>query len=127
MAKYVDGFVIVIPKGKEEEYKKMAEEGKESWMRHGALQYFECRGNDLKTQEMGGQKAREFTDMAGASENENVWFSFIVFNSKEHRDEVNKKVMDEMNEKYKDHEGAFEMPFETSRMAYGGFSVEIEG
>lgn len=127
MAKYVDGFVIVVPKEKEKEYKKMAEEGKESWMKHGALQYFECRGNDLKTQEMGGEKAREFTDMTGASENENVWFSFIVFNSKEHRDEVNKKVMDEMNEKYKDQDDAFEMPFETRKMAYGGFEVEVEG
>ena len=92
MAKYVDGFVLVIPKGKEAEYEEMAKMGKESWMKHGALQYFECRGNDLKPQEMGDEKSRSFPEMAGASSNENVWFSFIVFNSKEHRDEVNKKL-----------------------------------
>lgn len=127
MAKYIDGFVIVIPKEKGEDYKKMAEEGKEAWMRHGALAYYECRGDELKTKEVGGEKAREFTDMAGAGENENIWMSFITFNSKEHRDEVNKKVMDEMSEKYKNQKDAFEMPFETKRMAYGGFEVEVEG
>lgn len=126
MAKYVDGFVLVVPKGKEAEYQKMAEMGRDSWMKHGALQYFECRGDDLKQQEMGDQKARAFAEMAGASGDENVWFSFIVFNSKEHRDEVNKKVMDEMNEAYKD-ETDFEMPNDMKKMAYGGFAVAVEG
>ncbi len=55
MAKYVDGFVLVVPKGKEVEYQKMAEMGRDSWMKHGALQYFECRGDDLKQQEMGDE------------------------------------------------------------------------
>lgn len=126
MAKYIDGFVLVVPKGKEAEYQKMAEEGRDSWMKHGALQYFECRGDDLKPQEMGDQKSRAFQEMAGATADENVWFSFIVFNSKEHRDEVNKKVMDEMDESYKD-QTDFEMPFDMRRMAYGGFEVAVEG
>src|ERR1044071_9161344 len=98
MAKYVDGFVLVVPKGKEAEYQKMAEMGRDSWMKHGALQYFECRGDDLKQQEMGDQKSRAFQEMAGASADDNVWYSFIVFESKEHRDEVNKKVMKEMGD-----------------------------
>ena len=102
MGKYVDGFVLVVPKDKTEEYKKMAEEGKETWMRHGALAYFECIGDDLEPKEMDGMKPLGFTNMAKAGPDETVWFSFIVFQSKEHRDEVNKKVMDEMNEKYKD-------------------------
>lgn len=126
MAKYVDGFVLVVPKDKSEEYKKMAEEGKETWMRHGALEYYECRGDDLAPKEMGGEKARAFTEMVGATGSENVWFSFIIFNSKEHRDEVNKKVIDEMNEKYKDQKD-FAMPFDMKRMSYGGFQVEVEG
>ena len=126
MAKYVDGFVLVVPKGKETEYQKMAEEGRDSWMRHGALQYFECRGDDLKQQEMSDQKSRAFQEMAGASEDENVWFSFIVFESKEHRDEVNKKVMDEMSEAYSE-QTDFEMPSDMKRMAYGGFEVAVEG
>jgi uncharacterized protein YbaA (DUF1428 family) len=126
MAKYVDGFVLVVPKDKTEEYKKMAEEGKEAWMKHGALEYYECLGNDLQPKEMGGMKPLAFTDMAKAGPDETVWFSFIVFNSKEHRDEVNKKVMDEMNEKYKDAKD-ISMPFDMQRMAYGGFSVEVNG
>src|SRR6187399_1629551 len=98
MAKYVDGFVLVVPKGKEAEYQKMAEMGRDSWMKNGALQYFECRGDDLKPQEMGEEKSRSYPEITGAGSDENVWFAFIVFESKEHRDEVNKKVMDEMSE-----------------------------
>lgn len=126
MAKYVDGFVLVVPKGKEAEYEKMAEMGKDSWMRHGALQYFECRGDDLKQQEMGDLKSRAFAEMAGATTDDNVWFSFIVFESKAHRDEVNKKVMDEMAEQG-DGEEDFEMPNDMKKMAYGGFEVAVEG
>lgn len=126
MAKYVDGFVLVVPKGKEAEYEEMAKLGRDSWMKHGALQYFECRGNDLKQQEMGDQKSRAFAEMARANTDENVWFSFIVFNSKEHRDEVNKKVIEEMDESFKD-KGDFEMPTDMKKMAYGGFEVVVEG
>ena len=126
MAKYVDGFVLVVPKGKEAEYQKMAEEGRDSWMKHGALQYFECRGDDLKQQEMGDQKSRAFKEMAGANDQENVWFSFIVFESKEHRDKVNQKVMAEMGEAYSE-QPDFEMPTDMTKMAYGGFAVAVEG
>src|SRR5690349_19482097 len=119
MAKYIDGFVLVVPKGKEAEYQKMAEMGRDSWMKHGALQYFECRGDDFKQHEMGDQKSRSYKEMAGAGDDENVWFSFIVFNSKEHRDEVNEKVMAEMSESFKDL-GDFEMPNDMQKMAYGG-------
>ena len=126
MAKYIDGFVLVVPKGKEAEYQKMAEMGRDSWMKHGALQYFECKGDDLKQQEMGDQKSRAYKEMTGAGDDENVWFSFIVFNSKEHRDEVNKKVMEEMAEAYKD-QTDFEMPTDMTKMAYGGFEVAVEG
>lgn len=126
MARYIDGFVLVVPKGKEAEYEEMARMGRDSWMRHGALQYFECRGDDLKQQEMGDQKSRAFTEMAGASADENVWFSFIVFESKEHRDEVNKKVMAEMDEQYSE-QVDFEMPNDMRKMAYGGFMVAVEG
>jgi uncharacterized protein YbaA (DUF1428 family) len=126
MTKYVDGFVLVVPKGKEAKYEEMARMGKDSWMKHGALQYFECRGDDLKQQEMGDQKSRTFAEMAGASDEENVWFSFIVFESKEHRDEVNKKVMAEMDESFSE-QTDFEMPNDMKRMAYGGFTAVVEG
>ena len=126
MSKYVDGFVLVIPNNKTEEYRKMAEEGRDSWMKHGALGYYECRGDDLKPQEMGDEKTRSFTEMAGARGDETVWFSFIIFKSKEHRDEVNAKVMAEMSEQMKDGKD-MQMPFEMKRMSYGGFQVEVEG
>ena len=126
MAKYVDGFVLVVPKDKTEEYKKMAEGGRDTWLKHGALAYYECRGDDLVPQEMGGEKAQAFTEMAGASDSDTVWFSFIIFKSKEHRDEVNKKVMAEMDEQMKDFKDT-QMPFDVKQMAYGGFQVEVEG
>jgi len=126
MAKYVDGFVLVVPRGKEDEYQKMAEEGRDSWMRHGALQYFECKGDDLKQQEMGDEKSRAYSEMTGATDDENVWFSFIVFESRQHRDEVNAKVMKEMGETY-DENTDFVMPTDMKKMAYGGFEVTVEG
>jgi uncharacterized protein YbaA (DUF1428 family) len=126
MSKYVDGFVIVVPKDKTEEYKKMAEGGRDAWMRHGALAYYECQGSNLAAQEMGDETARTFTDMVGSSGDETVWFSFIIFKSKEHRDAVNAQVMAEMDERMKDYQG-LPMPFDMKRMAYGGFQVEVEG
>ncbi len=126
MAKYVDGFVLVVPNNKIEEYRKMAEEGRDLWMRLGALEYYECRGDDLAQMDMGGQKARAFPEMAGAKNDETVWFSFVVFKSKEHRDEVNAKMVEEMSKLM---EGKKDMvvPFDMKRMVYGGFQVEVEG
>ena len=126
MSKYVDGFVLVIPKGKAEEYRIMAEQGRDSWMKHGALAYYECRGEDLKQQEMGPDQSRSFQEMTGAKDGDDVWFSFIVFESRQHRDEVNKKVMEEMDEAYSE-QSDFVPPFAMSQMAYGGFEVLVEG
>lgn len=126
MSKYVDGFVLVVPKDKSDEYKKMAEMGRDSWMKNGALSYFECKGNDMVPPDMGGERARSFTDLAGASSTEDVWFSFITFKSKEHRDQVNKVVMEEMAKLGPDN-AAMTMPFDMKRFAYGGFQVEVEG
>ena len=126
MSKYVDGFLLVVPKGKAEEYQKMAQQGRDSWMKHGALEYFECRSEDLKPQEMGPDKTRSFSEMTGAEDGDDVWFSFIVFESREHRDEVNKKVMEEMDAAYSE-QNDFVPPFEMGQMAYGGFEVLVEG
>lgn len=126
MNKYVDGFVLVVPNDKVEEYRKMAETGRDAWMKHGALEYYECRGDDLASQEMGGEKMRAFPEMAGASNGETVWFSFIVFESKEHRDEVNAKVMEEMKNQRPEYKN-MPIPFEMKQAAYGGFQVEVEG
>lgn len=122
--KYVDGFVFAVPKSKIEAYKKMAEMGKKSWLKHGALDYKECVGEDLVPKSQGGMKPLSFTKLAGAKKNEVVCFSYITFKSRAHRDAVNKKVMKEMEEMYAN-EKDMEMPFDPSRMAYGGFEVVV--
>jgi len=120
---YVDGFVLIVPKKQVAEYRKMAEIGKKMWMKYGALDYKECMGDDLKTKNMGGMKPLSFIKMTKAKPAEDVWFSFIVYKSKKHRDEVNAKVMKEMmkNPKSKD----MSMPFDMKKMAYGGFKVIV--
>lgn len=125
MGKYVDGFVFVVPKNKVAAYKKMAKEGAEIWMKLGALQYFECIGDDLVTKDMGGMKALEFTKLTNAKPTDTVWFSFIVFKSRKHRDAVNKKVMEGMTKAMEEGK-KMEMPFDMSRMAYGGFETVVE-
>ncbi|RJR12996.1 DUF1428 domain-containing protein [Candidatus Parcubacteria bacterium] len=125
MAKYVDGFVFVVPKKNLAAYKKMATEGKRMWMKYGALDYKECMGDDLRVVPMGGMKNRSFVEMAKAKKGETVWFSFIVYKSKKHRDQVNARVMKQMTkeaEKWKD----MPMPFDHKRMAYGGFTVVVD-
>jgi uncharacterized protein YbaA (DUF1428 family) len=124
MAKYVDGFVIVAPKAKRAAYKKMAQMGKRFWMKHGALDYKECVGDDMKP-DMGGMPMKNFPKLASAKKGEEVWFSFIVYRSKKHRDTVNKKVMKAMEkemDKYKDKP----VPFDMKRFSYGGFKVVVD-
>ena len=126
MAKYVDGFVFVVPNDKTDDYKQMAKEGAETWMKNGALMYFECKGDDLFPQQMGEEEPLRFPVMAKAKPDETVWFSFIIFKSKEHRDEVNAKVYAEMEKDAAKYEGV-PMPFDERRMVYGGFKVMVEG
>ena len=118
--KYVDGFVLVVPEANMEAYRKMAELGKNIWKKYGALEYFEAVADDLNS-EMAGIK---FPDMVKAGTGETVVFSFIVFKSREHRDEVNAKVMSDPSMKDMDSRS---MPFDIKRMAYGGFKVIVEG
>lgn len=114
---YVDGFVISIPKKNKEKYKKMAKEACEIWMKYGALDYKECLIDDAKPKFV----TLTFPKMANTKANEAVWFSFIVFKSKAHRDLVNKKVMAYFEKKYGD---KMDMPFDMKSFAYAGFKVE---
>lgn len=117
--KYVDGFVIPIPKENTEKYKKMAREASRVWKKFGALDYKECIIED----ENPGSVTFTFSKMAKTKPDETVWFSFIVYKSRKHRDEVNKKVMAYFEEKYgKD---KMDMPFDMKRFSYGGFKVEV--
>lgn len=114
---YVDGFVIPVPKKNVAAYKKMAQMGKKAWMKHGALHYFECIGDDL-TAHMG---SLGFTKMAKLKPNETAIFAFIVFRSKAHRNKVNKAVMAEFSAM----EPPTSMPFDHKKMAFGGFKTIV--
>ena len=118
---YVDGFVIPIPRKNLASYKKMAADGARAWKKHGALEYFECVGDDLFPK-MPGMKIAQFPTLAKAKAGETVIFAFIVYRSKAHRDAVNKKVMKEMNEKAPPPMA----PFDMKRMAYGGFKTIVQ-
>ena len=120
--KYVDGFVLVVPKNKTADYKKMAELGKKAWMKHGALDYKECMIDDAKPEHV----SLPFAKIIQAKPSENVWFSYIVFKSRAHRDQVNKKVMQDptMNNPLYTEKN---MPMDMKRFAYGGFNVVVSG
>lgn len=120
---YVDGFLLVVPKSKVSAYKKMATLGGKMWKKHGALHYFECMGDDLHPN-MGGMKMKTFPELAKLKKGETVWFSFIVYKSKAHRNAVNKKVMSDpaMSQDWKDKP----MPFDMKRMSYGGFKTMVQ-
>lgn len=119
MEKYVDGFLIPIAKGRVNEYREMAQRGGEIWKELGALEYYECIGDDLDVEDM-----VSFKKVANTSEDETVIFSWIVFESKEHRDRVNAAVMNDPRIKEMMESGA-EPPFDYRRMAYGGFKTLV--
>ncbi len=121
--RYVDGFVLPVPTKNLKAYKKMATEGGKVWMKHGALQYMECVGDDLKTvSEWGGLP---FPKMVPMKKGETVFYSFIIYKSKKHRDQVNKKVMKQLQEDHEKHKD-MKMPFDMKRMAYGGFEAIVD-
>jgi uncharacterized protein YbaA (DUF1428 family) len=121
---YVDGFVLRVPKDKVAEYRQMAEGAAKVWKKYGALDYKECVGEDLYPKAMEGAETLSFVDLTKAEADETIWFSFITYKSREHRDEVNAKVMAEMMKDPKNKEMA--MPFEMKKMAYGGFEVMVD-
>jgi len=115
---YVDGFVLVVPKKKLAIYKKMATRAAMVWKDHGALDYRECVGDDLKV-----KMGLPFPKLARTKAGETVVFSYIVYRSRAHRDKVNAKVMKDKRL----FEGMpKEMPFDMKRMAYGGFKTLVE-
>ncbi|MFA6214044.1 MAG: DUF1428 domain-containing protein [Candidatus Micrarchaeia archaeon] len=120
---YVDGFVLPVPKKNMKAYAKMARGGAKIWKKHGALHYYECMGDDLQP-DMGGMKCATFPSLARAKPGETVFFSFIIYRSRAHRDSVNAKVMKDpaMNDPKNK---SMKMPFDVKRMAYGGFRAVV--
>lgn len=118
MARYVDGYVLPVPKKNVEAYRRLARIGARIWRDHGALEFRECVGDDLNV-----KWGVPFPRGIKAKRGETVVFSWIVFKSRAHRDRVNAKVM-------KDPRMAStfmkSMPFDARRMLYGGFEVLVE-
>jgi uncharacterized protein YbaA (DUF1428 family) len=109
---YVDGFVLPLPNGKEEEYRKQAEKFAEKAAAQGAIGTIEGLGDGLEH-----GHTTDFFKAVQAQDNENVVFSFILWPSKEVRDAGWEKIMADPDMQ----PGAMEMPFDGKRMFWGGF------
>ena len=116
MAKYVDGFVLPVPKRNIAAYRRMAQTAGKVWRDHGALDYKECVGDDLNVK-MGMPFPRGIRSKTG----ETIVFAYIVYKSRTHRDKVNAKVMKDPRLKMPK-----SMPFNVKRMLYGGFKVIVD-
>lgn len=117
---YVDGFIIPIPKKNTAKYVKMAREASRVWKKFGALDYKECIIEDVTPNFV----KLTFPKMVKTKPGEVVWFSYILFKSRKHRDAVNKKVMTYFSKKYA--KKNMEMPFDMTRFSYGGFKVMVQ-
>lgn len=119
MSTYVDGFVIPIAKSKVDQYREIAEKACAIWKEYGALDYVECIGDDLEC-----EHTVSFKTIAGAGPDDTVVFSWITYRSKEHRDEVNAKIM--TDPRMKEMMDCTDPVFDCSKMAYGGFKPIVK-
>jgi uncharacterized protein YbaA (DUF1428 family) len=119
MARYVDGFVLPVPKKNVAAYRRIARKSGRIWREHGALDYKECVAEDVKV-----GKLTSFPRSVKLRAGETVFFSWIVFKSRAHRDRVNAKVMKDPRLASMMSPGA--MPFDARRMLYGGFEVLVD-
>jgi uncharacterized protein YbaA (DUF1428 family) len=116
---YVDGFVLPVPKKKVRAYRQMAAKAGKVWREHGALEFRECVADDVKV-----GKRTSFPRSVKMKPGETVFFSYIVYKSRAHRDRVNAKVM-----KDKRLAGMMDMknmPFDAKRMIWGGFKALVD-
>ena len=116
---YVDGFILPVPKRKSDVYRRIARKAGKIWREHGALAYVECVADDVKP-----GKRTSFPQSVKLKPGEAVWFSWIVYKSRRHRDRVLKKVMQDPRLKPMMNPQA--MPFDARRMFWGGFKVVID-
>lgn len=120
MAQYVDGFVIPIKKKDVKAYKKMCTIGRNIWMKYGALNYYECIGEELTSP----YATATFDKVYKLKKDETVIFAFIVYKSKAHRNKVNAKVHKDPMMQPENFDGV--MPFDVKRMTMGGFDVLVK-
>lgn len=117
--RYVDGYVLPVPKKNLPAYRRMAQKAGKIWREHGALEFRECVGDDLDV-EFGVPFPRTMKVKRG----ETVVFSWVVFKSRADRDRVNAKVMSDPRLAKATPKT---MPFECKRMVYGGFKILVDG
>jgi uncharacterized protein YbaA (DUF1428 family) len=115
--RYVDGYILPVPKKKLKAYIHMARMGGKMWRKHGALDFKECVADDLQT-----KWGTPFPRMMKLKPGETLVFSYIVFKSRAHRDRANSKVWKEMEKMGEPKD----MPFDMKRMVYGGFKVLVD-
>ena len=118
MARYVEGFVIRVPKAKLQDYKKMAKTAGKIWMKHGALEYVECLGDDYPNHKF----CMYFPKLVKPTADEVIIFSFIVYKSKTDRNRITKLIMTDPDMKCDEKN----MPFNPKKMAYAGFSPFVD-
>ena len=119
MPRYVDGFLVPVPRSNVNEYRRIAQKAGKVWVEHGALEYRECVGDDLKATGM-----TSFKKSARTKPNETVVFSWIVYKSKADRNRIIKKVM--KDPRLADMMSPEATPFDVRRMAYGGFRTIVD-
>ena len=118
MARYVDGFVVPVPKKKLDAYKKMARMSSKVWREYGALDYVECIADDVKP-----GKVTSFPQAVKLKKGEIVVFAWIVYKSRKDRDRIMDLIM---NDKRFAGYNPDNMPFDGKRMFFGGFEVMIK-
>jgi uncharacterized protein YbaA (DUF1428 family) len=116
---YVDGFVVPLPKRNLDAYKKMSLACGAIWREFGALEFRECIGDDVPP-----GKVTSFPLSVQLQEDETVVFSWIVYESRAKRDEINDKVM--QDPRMKDFMDPQTMPFDGKRMIWGGFEMLVD-
>jgi uncharacterized protein YbaA (DUF1428 family) len=118
MARYVDGFVLPVPRQKLAAYRRMSRKAGKIWREHGALDYVEALADDVKP-----GKHTSFPQSVKLKRDETVIFAYIVYKSRAHRDRVNAKVM--KDPRLADSMDPESMPFDAKRMIWGGFKVIV--
>lgn len=117
--RYVDGFVLPVPKKNVATYKRMAQKAGKVWRDHGALEYIEGIADDVKR-----GKLTSFPQSVKLKPGETVVFAYIVYKSRAHRDRVNAKVM--KDPRLANMMDPKAMPFDAKRMFWGGFKTFVE-
>jgi uncharacterized protein YbaA (DUF1428 family) len=114
---YVDGFVGAVPTQNREKFRKHAEDAAIVFKEHGALAVAECWGDDVPDGEV-----TSFPMAVKCEPDETVIFSWVIWPSREVRNEGMQKVMNDPRMQ----PDVNPMPFDGKRAIFGGFEMILE-